>query len=153
MGPFAVLYQQLKLPSRSQFGGREDSWTIFTSLQASSYRPAVQSSSEVEKSKPLLFCDEQSSSGVEKSFLTVKKTTRKSSVSVFTMVASFVVLTGLVALTRASYLEMRAASSSASVTGATSATSATVPQYFQTSPELYAGKLHVRLYNAKGPAC
>lgn len=144
MGALALLYQQLKLPFQAQLGERVSWSSFFTPIQASSYRRAVQSSDDVEESKQLLFCDEQSSSGVEKSFLTVKNTSRKSSVSVLTMVASFVVLTGLVALTRASYLEMRAASSSGSVTGAASATSATVPQYFQTSPELYAGKLRVR---------
>lgn len=55
------------------------------------------------------------------------------------LVTGFFALTGVVALTRASYLEVRAASSSAS------ATSATVPQYFQTSPEIYAGETRAQL--------
>ena len=54
-------------------------------------------------------------------------------------VTGFFALMGVVALTRASYLEQRAPSSSTSLASAT--TSTTVPQYFQTSPEIYAGKM------------
>ena len=64
------------------------------------------------------------------------RTTRGSLVTM--LIAGFFALAGVVVLTRASYLEQRAASSSASLASASA--SATVPQYFQTSPEIYAGK-------------
>ena len=51
---------------------------------------------------------------------------------VIMVVVGLTALLGIVTLTRASYLEHRAATSSSA--------SATVPQYFQTSPEIYAGE-------------
>lgn len=48
------------------------------------------------------------------------------------LVCGFVALLGIVALTRAAYLEKRASASATT-------SSTDVPQYFQTEPELFAG--------------
>ena len=98
------------------------------SLPSQSYRPLK----SAEKDQPL----DDVSWPTERQQASIKQ----SRIALITMVVvGFFALLGVVALTRASYLEQRAASSSASLNSATA--SATVPQYFQTSPEIYAGKI------------
>lgn len=115
-----LLYEKLKLPKFPTFSRPNP---------IQSYRP-------VESSE-----DEQPSSSSEKPPIPPQQSTP----AVITMLlAGFLALTGVVALTRASYLDMREVSSSASVTNAAAA-SATVPEYFQTTTEIYAGKLRADL--------
>ena len=111
-----VLYQMLELLklSRLPFVG--------SPAQSHSYEPlnAVEEDQHPDKLSPPTKTEQTS-------------TKRRAGVVIIMVVASFLALLGVVALVRASYLEHRAATSSAS------ASSAKVPQYFQTSPEIYAG--------------
>lgn len=59
---------------------------------------------------------------------------------VFTMIASVLVLLTTLSLARAAWFERRAATTTASTT------SSEVPQYFQTSPEIFAGEALPPLY-------
>ena len=54
---------------------------------------------------------------------------------IFTMVSSVLLLVATLSLVRAAWFEKRA------TTTASSSSTTTVPQYFQTTPEIFAGKL------------
>ena len=61
---------------------------------------------------------------------------KTTSQTVIMLLSAFLAVLGLVALSQATYMDKRAGA-----TSATASSDTAVPQYFQTYPELYAGKL------------
>lgn len=141
LGFLGSLYQRMRLSRDEQEGYNSKSAAESVPLQR--YQPvgSVREEDEAAEEDDIYDIDLGSKTSERESKLQRQLFRPKTrSQTAIMLLSAFLATLGLVALAQATYLDKRAGSTSAA-----SSSDTAVPQYFQTYPELYAGKLVVFL--------